>query len=258
LNDTDTNTKFKYTVLIGIIIAAIIALLFIDPITQDPNYHLFVDTRAWLGIPNAGDVLSNFGFAIVGTTALFLGLREQFNGGLRSLQRIYFTLFIGVLLTALGSAYYHLNPSNDTLVWDRLPMTIAFMALFAMVIGEHISEELALTVFGPLIVFGIFSVAYWHFTEQKAMGDLRIYVLVQFLPIVLIPIILLMFKSPFTSTLPIWTAIGFYVLAKACELLDRQIYTLNLGVSGHSIKHLMAAFGTASIMWGLLIRTPAK
>lgn len=244
----------KQGLLIGIIVAAVTALFFIDALPQNTNYHSFADTRSLWGIPNAGDVFSNIGFVIVGLLGLIITIRGNFKGGVPTLRRVYITLFIGILLTAFGSAYYHWSPNNITLVWDRLPMTIAFMALFAMVIGEQLSEELALILFGPLIVFGIFSVAYWHYTEQKGMGDLRIYLLVQFLPILLIPILLLLFKSPFTSSLSIWLAIGFYVLAKVFELQDKEIHQLDIGVSGHSIKHLLAAFGGGSILWGLQTR----
>ena len=238
----------------AIIVAAVSALFFVGPIAQDPHYHTFADTRSLLGIPNAGDVLSNLGFAIVGALGLRWGFSGRLTGCLPGLNKIYLVFFLGIFLTAFGSAYYHLSPNNTTLVWDRLPMTVAFMAFFTLIIGEQISEELAVTLLGPLIVFGIFSVAYWSYTEQKGLGDLRIYILVQFLPILLIPLMLVLFKSPFSSTFSIWLAIGFYVLAKAFELLDKQIYQLNVGISGHSIKHLAAALGAGSILWALLYR----
>jgi len=248
------NHQQKLAILIGISIAVIVALIFVDPISQNQNYHQFADTRAWLGMPNAADVLSNIGFAVIGCLGLWFGFNRRLAGGLASLNKIYLVFFLGIFLTAFGSGYYHLSPSNHTLVWDRLPMTVAFMAFFAIVIGEQVSEELATLMFGPLIIFGIFSVAYWSFTEQKGLGDLRIYALVQFLPILLIPLMLIMFKSPFTSTFPIWLAIIFYMLAKVFELFDKPIYQLHIGVSGHTIKHIAAALGSGSILWGLLHR----
>lgn len=237
------------------------ALFFIDPIAQDPNYHNFADKRLSFAIPNFLNVASNVLFLVFGFWGLIhltilpnLFPKCKF-GGLHSLRKIYIVLFLGIFLTGFGSSYYHLQPDNVSLVWDRLPMAIAFMALFSMIIGEQISEDLALRVFGPLLVFGVFSIAYWHFTEQKGLGDLRIYILVQFLPILLIPLLLLLFKSPFTSTKAIWLAIFFYAGAKILELLDYQLFNLGIGVSGHSLKHVCAALGCGSLLWGLQNRT---
>lgn len=240
---------FKNSFVIGFICVSIVGAFFLEPIAQDPNYHLFADTRMWGVIPNAADVLSNVVFIFVGLAGLWSSFLKQPQGHLSNLRWIYRILFIGIFLTGLGSGYYHWAPNNSTLVWDRIPMTIAFMALFAMIIGEQISEELALTIFGPVIVLGIFSVAYWHFTEQKGIGDLRMYALVQFLPLLLIPLLLLLYPSPFKSNGSIWLALGFYALSKGFEYYDRAIFELGFGFSGHSIKHISAAVGTGCVLW---------
>ena len=238
--------------LVATVITSVVAMFFIDPVAQDPDYHVFADSRSWLGIPNASNVLSNIGFAVVGGLGLWWGMqRSSFAGGLPALRKVYLMLFFGIFLTAFGSSHYHLSPNNNALVWDRLPMTIAFMAFFAMVLGEQVSEKLALILLGPLIIFGVFSVAYWHFTEQNDLGDLRLYALVQFLPIILIPLLLILFPSPFESRSSVSWAIGFYVLAKVFELFDDEIYRLKLGVAGHALKHLCAAVGTGCLLWAL-------
>ena len=72
-------------------------------------------------------------------------------------------------------------------------MTIAFMAFMSIIIGEYISEKAASTALIPLVLIGIISVIYWYITEQAGQGDLRPYALVQFLPMVIIPMVLLMF-----------------------------------------------------------------
>ena len=246
--------QHKHWLFVSVIVASVVGMFFVGPISQDPNYHQFADQRALGFIPNAGDVLSNLLFIVVGSLGLWHGFNKSLTGGLPSLHRIYIFLFVGVFLTGFGSAYYHWAPSNSTLVWDRLPMTIAFMALFAMIIGEQISKELALTLVGPLIMFGAFSVAYWHFTELKGQGDLRLYVLVQFLPLLLIPLLLLLFPSPFNSSRGIWLALGFYALSKLFEALDKIIFDYGFGISGHSIKHVVAAGGTGCILWALTSR----
>jgi len=112
-----------------IIISAgvIAAAFFVDPIAQDPAYHLFVDQRAALSIPNFQNVMSNLPFAVVGLGGLFLilsNLRIVNNEA----KPAWLVFFVGVFVTALGSGYYRLSPDNETLIWDRLPMTIAFMS----------------------------------------------------------------------------------------------------------------------------------
>src|SRR5688572_20457877 len=111
--------------------AIVAAWLIAGPIPQDPAYHRFADTRPVLGVPNGLDVLSNAAFAIVGLAGLAatLGPRSR-----RAFEHTWArvpwaTLFAGTLLTAAGSSYYHLAPDDARLVWDRLPMTVAFMGL---------------------------------------------------------------------------------------------------------------------------------
>src|SRR2546430_1898790 len=88
-----------------------------------------------------------------------------------------------------GSAYYHYAPSTPTLVWDRLPMTVAFMALFAMVVRDRISESCGRVLLWPLVLAGVTSVGYWHWSEFHGRGDLRAYAVIEFLPMLLMPLL---------------------------------------------------------------------
>jgi len=185
----------RLKIILAIIVTTIIAIFNIEPITQNPAYHHFADQRRILHIANFFNVLSNLPFVIIGIMGIRLVALRQATGGLAELQAMYLVFFIGVFLTGFGSAYYHFQPDNQTLVWDRLPMTIAFMALFSAIIGEYISVQLAQKLFVPLLILGITSVIYWHLTELDGHGDLRAYLLVQFLPILLVPLILLLFES---------------------------------------------------------------
>lgn len=241
----------RLKILLAIIVAAIIAIVSIDPIAQDPAYHNFADQRRIFSIANFYNVLSNLPFVIIGIMGIRLVALHKAAGGLAELQAMYLTFFIGVLLTGFGSAYYHYQPNNQTLVWDRLPMTIAFMALFSAIIGEYISTRLAWKLFVPLLILGIASVVYWHLTELNGHGDLRAYVLVQFLPVLLIPLILWLFDSKLNNDKYIWGIIGAYMVSKPMELFDAQLYSIVGLLSGHSLKHLAAAFGTLIFYWAL-------
>lgn len=213
------------------------------PIPQDPAYHQFVDQRAWLGIPNLGNVLSNLPFLIVGLLALW---RLSGRGGAPIVfadpreRAAYLLFFTGVALTCFGSGWYHLAPANGSLVWDRLPMGVAFMGLFAAVLAEHVSLRWSLRLLWPLAALGLFSVLWWAWTESLGRGDLRLYAWVQFYPMIAVVLVLSLLDSRYTRQRDWWGVVAWYVGAKLTEHFDAPIYDL-LGVSGHSIKHLLAA-----------------
>jgi hypothetical protein len=235
---------YRLKIIVAIVVVAIIGVFSIEPIAQDPGYHHFADKRGLINVPNFFDVISNLAFVIVGILGMRLIGSGRATGGLPELQAVYLTFFVGVFLTGFGSAYYHFHPDNQTLLWDRLPMTIAFMALFSAIIGETISPRLALKLFIPLLAAGMASVVYWHVSELNGSGDLRPYVLVQFLPIVLIPLMLVLFTSRLNGNKYIWGIIGAYAVSKLMEHFDAQIYSVLGVVSGHSLKHLVAALAT--------------
>ena len=186
--------------LVLITLAAIVATIFVPPIPQDPAYHTFEDTRTLLHVPNFWNVFSNIGYLIVGIRGLMLKKRVPS----RELLPGYVTFCVAVALVAFGSAFYHYAPSTPTLVWDRLPMSIGFMALLALTLGERVSWTLARATLWPLVIFGMASVLYWAWTEQQGAGDLRPYGLVQFLPLVLMPLLLLMFPGNRRSARWLW------------------------------------------------------
>jgi hypothetical protein len=149
--------------------------------------------------------------------------------------------FSGIFLTAIGSSYYHLQPTTETLLWDRLPMAISFMAFFSIILSEYVLTNHRNAALYQLLFLGLISVTYWYKTEQEGMGDLRLYAFVQFLPMLLLPLILILFRSEGRFSLYYWGIIIFYGLAKLCEYYDQEIFTLTRFISGHSLKHYLAA-----------------
>lgn len=236
---------------IGIIVAT---FLFVAPIPQDPAYHLFVDQRSALGISNIWNVLSNLPFLLVGGTGLIFVRRDASTVCPLALLPAYVIFFVGILLTAFGSAYYHLAPSNDTLVWDRLPMTIGFAGLFSIIVGEFVSVRIARRLLLPLLAAGVFSVAYWAYTEASGNGDLRPYAIVQFLPMLLIPVILLTSRSKNLPSSVFWLMFVFYFVAKLFEYFDAGVFAAGNIVSGHSLKHVAASLTPATFLYALVAR----
>ncbi|NNC78059.1 MAG: alkaline phytoceramidase [Woeseiaceae bacterium] len=233
---------------IGAVTVGITLLVFLfaltSPIPQDPAYHVFADSRQLLSIANFWNVISNLPFLLAGAWGLSITVR--LDQRYRETRAIYGVFFVGVALTAFGSAYYHLYPANLPLVWDRLPMTIAIAGIFAIAINEYHSPALARRLLVPLLVIGIASVIYWHITEIRNIGDLRPYAIVQFLPILAVLAMLVRrgFKSDMTPSL--WYMVGFYVAAKVFEHFDAEIYSA-LAISGHTLKHVFAALGPAAV-----------
>ena len=239
----------NYIERLGYVLIALTGLLALGvvvtqgPIPQDASYHLFVDTRTIGSIPNFWNVVTSIPFAIVGLLGL---VKLSTPGKLKFLHEntgAYMLLFVGTLLVSFGSAYYHLEPNNQSLVWDRLPMSIAFMALLSIVISEFLSVRSGKALLLPLILTGILSVAYWHFGESRGSGDLRFYVIVQFYPMIALFIMLLCFRSRYTHVKAYWWLLLAYIVAKLFEHYDAEVYRSLGFISGHSLKHLTAALG---------------
>ena len=226
-----------------IVLVALVGVLFLSPIPQESNYHNFADGRTILTIANFWNVVSNLPFFVVGLYGFYKLLLVKKLKILEELRLLYIFFFLGVMLVAFGSSYYHLNPNNTTLLWDRLPMTIAFMALFSFVLSEFLALKVGKLLFFPLLFLGMASVFYWFIGELNHHGDLRAYALVQFLPMLIMPLLFLFFKASFSLVSGYWYLLLCYLLAKLFEHFDGEIYELLGVISGHSLKHIISALG---------------
>jgi len=235
--------KWALFIMVAIGLMALIGVLFLTPIPQDSNYHNFADGRTILTISNFWNVASNVPFFLVGMYGFYKLLMVKNLKILDEIKILYIFFFLGVTLVAFGSGYYHLNPNNETLLWDRLPMTIAFMALFSFVLSEFFSLKVGKLLFFPLLFLGMASVLYWFVGELNGHGDLRAYALVQFLPMLIMPLLFLFFRASFSLVSGYWYLLLCYLLAKLFEHFDGEIYELLGVISGHSLKHIVSALG---------------
>lgn len=234
------STKAAIVLITPGIIVTIIAWL-LSPIPQPLSYHNFADHRSWLGIPNFGDVVSNLPFAIVGVSGLIFLFGPRGRNLSDSRERwLYIVMFAALILTAFGSAYYHLAPDNARLVWDRIPINIVFMALLSSVVAERVSVRAGIALFPLFEIAGVASVLTWHAGELRGQGDLRFYAAVQVYA-VLILLLALLLPPKYTRGSDFLVVVGFYIVAKILEESDRQIFALGHFVSGHTLKHLAAA-----------------
>ena len=232
--------------ILAILLGSLVSIVLFAPREQMLSYHNFADTRTLFSIPNFNGVISNLSFLLVGVYGLIVCLTVR-PGKLRP---AWLFLFAGVTLVGVGSAYYHWNPNNDSLVWDRLPMTVGFMGLLAALVGEYADQRIGRTLLLPMVLFGVVSVAYWRLT-----GDLRIYIWVQAFPLIILMFLPAFYRSGHSHQWFLLIALGFYGLAKVSELFDADIFEMSGNiVSGHTLKHLLSAAGCFFIAEMLRIR----
>ncbi len=237
-----------------LIVAAVCGLWLCGPIPQWPHYHDFADQRVLLGLPHGADVLSNLGFAVVGCWALLRLWPARHDPRLARGWPGYQLFLVALVLTAIGSGCYHLHPDNSRLVWDRLPIALACAGLLAAVYAECCPRADASRTTALLALVAVLSVAWWYVTDQQGQGDLRPYLLLQALPLVLIPLWQAAHGAPRADRVAFGVAIALYAAAKVAELHDREVLTALGWISGHTIKHLLATASGAVLADHLLRR----
>jgi hypothetical protein len=244
---------------LAVTLAILLTVALLPPL-RDPKVFLrFVDTRSFLGIPNFLNVVSNIPFLLVGAWGLYFLARAGIDGKTFEDARErwpYMVCFLAVALTCFGSIYYHLAIDPSGLFWDRLPMAAGFMALFSAVIVERVATRAGLCLLLPLVLLGIASVLYWRFGLLGAPGNVLPYALVQYGSLAAILFICATRPSRYTRGADTAGVIAIYGLAKVAEVLDAQVYALGEIVSGHTLKHLIAAFATYWLLRMLRLRSP--
>jgi hypothetical protein len=235
--------RARLLILLALVGTATLLVFSRPPIPQPLAYHDFADRRSWFGVPNFMDVLSNAPLGIVGLWGLFAVTRRRFAELVptSAVRWSYIVFFLGLVLTGFGSGYYHLHPTNARLVWDRLPMTLAFMGILSALIAERISARGIGWVLAALVAAGVFSVWYWWRTELHGRGDLRPYILVQFGSLLALLAIFMLYRSRYQDGSYLLLAFALYGAAKLLEVFDPEVYRAVHAVSGHTLKHFCAA-----------------
>jgi hypothetical protein len=222
------------------------------PLPQWPDYHDFADTRRLGFIPRAGDVLTNLAILAAGLWALSLRRRVVVS---RDERPAYHLLVLGAILTAFGSAYYHWEPSNARLVWDRAPMAVLATGAVALVLSDRVAPALGRAALWPIGLLAAAGVALWGITEALGRGDLWLYLLVRVGAGVGTLALLITRRSRHTAAVFVWAAVACDGLETLAERLDWPIWHATAGVvSGHNLKHVFAGGVIACIAAWLLRR----
>jgi hypothetical protein len=226
---TAAKRDLPIVVLVGLTAASLGGLLLLSPIPQDQSYHQFADQRTIFGIPNFWNVVSNIPVLAVGAA----GLRRCHD------DAATVVFFLGVFLTGIGSSYYHWDPNDSSLFWDRLPMTLSLTAIFALAVKECINARVRAILLWPSLAIGLFSLLLWRWSN-----DLRLYFWVQFFTGTAVMLFFLLYPHKYIGT-RYWIVAGMlYLLAKVFEFTDETMFSAG---RTHT-KHLAAAAACCAIL----------
>jgi hypothetical protein len=115
---------------------------------------------------------------------------------------------------------------------------------------ERIDVKAGLRALGPLLLAGAASVWYWRRT-----GNLWPYAAAQYFSIFLVGLIIFLFPPRYSRSADLLWATGLYVLAKFAEAQDANIWTATRFISGHTLKHLIAALAVYWVLRMLVKRS---
>jgi hypothetical protein len=219
-------------------IGAVLELLF--PLAQDSAYNQFADTRCTLGLPNAANVLSNLPILLVGLYGLAWALLSGRSS--HRLSRGVTVFAVGLMLAALGSAGYHLHPTNATLGWDRLPLAVAVGGA-VLVFGTAATSRRPTWPQCLLVASASAgTVGWWALT-----GSLWPYVLLQIGGV--LALVCLLLTRHLRSADGWWTVVLAYAASRLFEYFDRAVFVVTEHlVSGHTLKHLASAVAAFTLV----------
>lgn len=207
--------------------------------------HPFVDARVLWGVPNALDVLSNVPLGLAGILGLLALRGRPLPKPTSHAMAVFFWGFVGA---SIGSAWYHWAPDAAGLMLDRLGMAVTFAGAVALALSERV-DHYAARIALPVMLACAAASAVLAFTP----GNVLPWGVVQFGGMALIAWAAL--QTPLNNALGVslGALIGLYALAKLCELNDETLFHLSGDwVSGHTLKHLVAALAACPVMATLM------
>ncbi len=209
---------------------------FVPEIPQPLTYHAFADKKSLFGIPNWNNIWSSLLYIPLG----IWGLGVAHTHKLPKERLLWQIFFAGVILIGIGSTAYHLQPNNESLVIDRIPIAIVLMTFLSILVEEEKGAAWGLYLLPFALCLGIFSVIWWIYSERMGAGDLRLYIWVQFIAS-FAALLFAYFRSGRRRWLLI-TVASLFAASKVFEFYDVQIYARSYDlIGGHPIKHILSA-----------------
>ena len=237
---------------LAVIVLLLLLLSIFGPVVAQPGHlHDFADQGVLWGVPHALDVLSNLPFAVWGVVGLLCLVGQKgWNSlsGMAVVQGLSALFFVGLLITAGVSAYYHWAPDTARLGLDRLGMVVAFAGLLGLAAAGRVGARAGVALTAVVLALGPISVGVW-----LASGNVLPWAALQFGGMAIL--VWLAWLAPLPGALAVrWgVVIAIYALAKVLEQADPAIYSLSSGVvSGHSLKHVVASLAAWPVVAALL------
>lgn len=227
--------------LAAVVLAPLILVAMMHPVIRGAGFHVYADQRTTLGIPHIGDVLSNLPFVIVGLFGMWHA--RDITGLPRGLVLAFFA---SVACIGLGSGLYHLTPSDATLAVDWLPIALTASLMVALLVHDRIDPTLGWIVTAVATAASVGSIAWWWFTL-----DARWYGLVQLTSIALVPVIVILYPRGRLERGWLLAGVACFVLARLVHAQDRALLDASGVISGHTLKHLLAASATWCVLRSL-------
>lgn len=226
---------------------AMAAVAVFGPAVADPGAaQVFVDHRAWEAVPNAGDVLSNLAFLAAGLAGLWQLARVPLRA-IDAMERAMAALFfVGLMLTAGASAWYHWVPEAAGLAIDRTGMSVAFAGLLGLAAGTRVSGRAAAAL-------GLTALLLGPFAARAALdGNVVPWALVQFGGAALLAWMACLRPRASALTVGWFGVLVAYILAKLFEANDAHVFAISGElVSGHTLKHVVAALAALPVISAL-------
>ncbi len=219
----------------------VLALALMSPVIRGPGFHRYADDRALLGVPNAGDVVSNLPFVVVGLAGLALVRRAH--GLPRALVALFFVSVAGI---GLGSAAYHAAPGDVTLALDWMPIVLTLAFLVSLLLADRVDRRTGTLAAVVLPAIAIGAVLWWWGGGGTAGGDMRWYAGLQLSMVVAVPVIVAMYPRGRLAARYLLLGVACFVLARLTNAADASLLATT-GVSGHSLKHVVAAAATGCV-----------
>ncbi|QUJ70064.1 hypothetical protein KDD30_18100 (plasmid) [Photobacterium sp. GJ3] len=240
--------RIRTLLLIASACILVLLILLQSPVILPPDVDTDTSSRQISDVHPLHVIVSSLPLAIVG----FMGIRMLSLIPKKQADRVvepeiataYFLFFQALLATSLGAVYYDLLPTPFGLMLDRIPGAIALVSLYCIVLSEYVRPALGTKLLFPLNIYAVFSVVYWYWMTTAASGtaDLSAYMLVQLLPILHLPLILLLYQGRWPDRPYYLAAFMCYGVAIGAESLDAEVWGMTQGIiSGHCVKHVLAA-----------------
>ncbi|XP_020593472.1 uncharacterized protein LOC110033745 isoform X1 [Phalaenopsis equestris] len=227
----------------------LILLVATPTIPHSPTQHIFADMRNFLGVPNTLNVLTTYPYLFFGVPGLVFCLSGScFGISLKGELWGWVLFYAGTAAAAFGSAYYHLKPDDDRIIWERLPMMISTISLLSNLVIERLDERVGISCLISLLMLVFVSA-----TIERTFDDLRLCIIFHFIPCIAIPVLVFLFPPKYTHSTYWFWATGFYLLSRFESVADMKVYSIDRYIiSGHSLEHLclaMVAFILTVMLW---------